>query len=524
MSSSRSRGERNVLLIVVDQWRGDCLGVLGHPAVKTPNLDRFAREAVTFKRHYSQGAPCGPARASLLTGLYVMNHRVVTNGVPLDARHPTLSAELRRAGYEPTIVGYTTTTPDPRTVSPHDPRFTQIGNIMEGWKVFAHFDEDDFRNYFAWVAARGHGLPEDFKDIWLPASGQPGPSRAPSRIPAELSDSAWSTDRGIECMEMMQRRPWALHLGYYRPHPPLVAPAPYHDFIDEARIPAPLRAASPAEEAAQHPALRHYVETLPRRKFFRRAEGLVADMDDDAIRVMRKAYYGLIAEVDAQLGRVFDYLKKTRQWDNTLIVFTSDHAEQLGDHYLMGKELYFDQSYHVPLMIRDPDGAAHGSRGQVIDRMTEAVDLMPTILDWLGRPAPRACDGRSLMSWLRGPAPTAWSEEVHYEFDLRPGYPDPSAKIMGLDFDAGGMVVLQDRQWKYVHFQSLPPLLFDLARDPGQFRNLAQDPAHAPVLAAYAQRMLNWRMRHADRTLTHLCSSANGLYDRRRRELASAAD
>ncbi|MBM3570656.1 MAG: sulfatase, partial [Alphaproteobacteria bacterium] len=207
MSSSRPSGKRNILLIVTDQWRGDSLGFLGHPAVKTPHLDQFAREAVTFKRHYCQGAPCGPARASMLTGLYVMNHRVVANGVPLDARHPTLSAELRRVGYEPTIVGYTTTTPDPRTVSPHDPRFAQIGNIMEGWKVFAHFDEDDFRNYFAWVASRGFALPDDPKDVWLPASGKPGPSRAPSRIPAELSDSAWSTDRGIECIDMMSRHP-----------------------------------------------------------------------------------------------------------------------------------------------------------------------------------------------------------------------------------------------------------------------------------------------------------------------------
>jgi len=94
---------------------------------------------------------------------------------------------------------------------------------------------------------------------------------------------------------------------------------------------------------------------------------------------------------------------------------------------------------------------------------------------------------------------------------MRPGYPDPSTPILGLHFEGDGVVVLQDRNWKYVHFASLPPLLFDLQRDPGQFRNLAQDPAHAATLAAYAQRMLSWRMGHADRTLTHLCSSAHGL-------------
>src|SRR4051794_9170240 len=99
---------RNLLLIVTDQWQGDCLGVLGHPAVRTPNLDALARRSVVFTRHFGQSAPCGPARASLLTGLYVMNHRVVANGVPLDARHATMPSELRRGGWDPGLVGYTT--------------------------------------------------------------------------------------------------------------------------------------------------------------------------------------------------------------------------------------------------------------------------------------------------------------------------------------------------------------------------------------------------------------------------------
>ncbi len=108
-------GHRNVLLIIVDQWRGDTLAHLGHPCLRTPHLDALCRDAVTFRRHYSQCAPCGPARASLLTGQYMMNHRVVQNGVPLDARHGNLAYEARKAGYDPALVGYTTTTPDPRT-------------------------------------------------------------------------------------------------------------------------------------------------------------------------------------------------------------------------------------------------------------------------------------------------------------------------------------------------------------------------------------------------------------------------
>ena len=125
---------RNVLLIVADQWRGDSLGVLGHPSALTPNLDALARDGMTFRSHFGQSAPCGPARASLLTGLYVMNHRVVANGVPLDARHPTLAREVKQAGIDPALVGYTTTTPDPRVVGP--------GDGLRGFMAFARQQYD----------------------------------------------------------------------------------------------------------------------------------------------------------------------------------------------------------------------------------------------------------------------------------------------------------------------------------------------------------------------------------------------
>ena len=114
---------KNVLLIVVDQWRGDALPGLGNAFLKLPNIERLCREGVTFANHYSQSAPCGPARASLLTGLYQMTHRAVQNAIPLDSRFTNLGHELRRLGYDPALIGYTTTTPDPRTTGPRDPRF-----------------------------------------------------------------------------------------------------------------------------------------------------------------------------------------------------------------------------------------------------------------------------------------------------------------------------------------------------------------------------------------------------------------
>jgi arylsulfatase A-like enzyme len=512
---------RNVLLVVADQWRGDALGGLGHPAAITPNLDALAAEGVLFRRHFGQSAPCGPARASLLTGLYVMNHRVVANGVPLDARHATLPVEARRGGIDPCLIGYTTTIPDPRGTAPDDPRFAEIGDVMEGWRVVAHFDEVRFRTWAAWVAAQGFPVPDDPAELWMPAEGPPGPTAAPARIPAHLSDTAWSAAHAEAFLRAPGRRdrPWLLHLGFFRPHPPFAAPAPWHAAVPEAAIPPPVRAASREAEAAQHPLLAHWLGAQWQAGYFQGARGRVADLMERDLLLTRRAYFGLIAEIDAALGRVFGALRDTGQWGETLVVFTADHGEQLGDHGLLGKLGWFDGSYHLPLIVRDPDAPA-AARGRVVEALTEAVDVIPTLLDRLGLPVPPACDGVPLTPWLRGETPAAWRDAVHFEYDLRGGWPDPWSPPLGLSVEDGAMAAMRTARWKYVHFAgALPPVLHDLAEDPGETRNLAADPARAPLLVEARGRMLSWRLRHADRTLTHLCATPAGLRDRRDRSL-----
>ncbi len=164
---------RNVLLIVVDQWRGLMLPRLGADYLKLPNIDRLCAEGVTFRNHFTQCAPCGPARASLLTSLYLMNHRAVQNTIPLDARFTNLGLELRKGGYDPALVGYTTTTPDPRTDGPRsDPRFLVLGDIMEGFRPVGAFEP--YKDaYFGWVASHGYKLPDNREDIWLPEGATP---------------------------------------------------------------------------------------------------------------------------------------------------------------------------------------------------------------------------------------------------------------------------------------------------------------------------------------------------------------
>ncbi|PWS36104.1 sulfatase [Falsiroseomonas bella] len=504
---------RNVLLIVVDQWRADFVPHLGAGFLKTPNLDRLCREGVTFRNHVTTAVPCGPARASLLTGLYLMNHRAVQNTVPLDARHTNLGKQLRLIGYDPALIGYTTTTPDPRTSGPRDPRFTTLGDLMDGFRSVGAF-EPNMDGYFGWLAHQGYTLPPRREDIWLPEGEDavPGVTDRPCRIPAELSDSTFFTERALTYLKGRNGKPWFLHLGYYRPHPPFIAPAPYHAMYAPSDMPAPIRRARWEEEAAQHPLLRFYLRGISQGSFFHGAGGAATALQEGAIRQMRATYAGLITEIDDCLGRVFAWLDENGQWDDTMIVFTSDHGEQLGDHWLLGKVGYHDESFRIPLVVKD--AGRNDRAGAVETAFTESVDVMPTILEALGGSIPRACDGRSILPLLDGPEPQGWRDHLFYEYDFRDVHYSRPEGELGLGMDDSALCVVQDARYKYVHFAALPPLFFDLQRDPHGFENLAEDTAHAGLVKDYAQKALSHRMRHAERTLTHFRATPQGLEER----------
>lgn len=491
-------GGRNVLVITLDQWRADCLSALGHPSVRTPNLDALAADGVLFANHFGQATPCGPARASLWTGLYLMTHRSVRNGTPLDRRHTNLALELRKAGYAPALFGYTDTSADPRGLPPGDPLLTTYEGVLPGFDPVCLMT-DSVEPWAEHLRARGYTVPAQTRRIYEPAA--PG---GPAVYRAEDSDTAYLADRLIAWLGGRGGRRWFAHASFIRPHPPWVAPEPYHGRADAARAPAPARAASAEDEARQHPFLACLLRALPGQGWLPGRPIVPQDLGEAEVRAIRAIYYALIEEADHQVGRIIAALKASGEYDRTLIVVTSDHGEMLGDHWLFGKAGYFDAAFHVPLLVRDPAGSA---RGAVVDAFSEHVDLMPTVLDRLGLKVPAACDGMSLGPFLDGATPASWRDAVHWEHDFR----DVAAQALGLPSDACSLAVLRGRRWKYVHFAALPPLLFDLQTDPGETRSLAGDPAAAPILATCAADLLSLRMRHADRALSNLSLGPDGV-------------
>lgn len=154
----------NILFICVDQWRGDTLRAVGHPLIRTPTIDRLCAEGVTFARHFTQGVPCAPARASMHTGMYTMNHRVVQNRTPLDAGFTNLALELRKHGYEPALIGYTTTAIDPRPFPEDDPVRRQMNAVLPGFRSLRTVEPENQRDYYGYLAAKGYPLPQDPAD------------------------------------------------------------------------------------------------------------------------------------------------------------------------------------------------------------------------------------------------------------------------------------------------------------------------------------------------------------------------
>ncbi len=461
-------GAVNVLFITLDQFRGDCLSVAGHQVVETPELDALARSGVRFAHHFSQAAPCGPGRASLYTGMYQMNHRVVANGSPLEDRFDNVARLAARAGSESVLFGYTDQTLDPTLADgPDDPRLATYEGVLSGFDPVLPLD-GHFDAWVADLADRGFGELTGVEALM-----------SEDRRPAEYSASAFLTGRIISWLDdrPADAAPFFLHASYLRPHPPYVAAGHWAEKYRPEEMPAPVPVGEPA-----HP-LHQLALGVP---------VAAAPTDPEAMARLMAQYYGNISLVDHEVGRLRRALEDRGLLEQTVIVVTADHGEQLGDHGLVQKLGYFEESYFIPCLISHP--ILVEGHGSVVDHFTESVDIMPTLAGILGEDQPVQCDGHSLLPFLEGDAPGDWRDSVHYEWDWRdllmgPGHVggDPERGL-----DECNLAVERTATEAYVHFGDGSWLCFDLRADP-TWHTLTTDPS---VVLPRAQSMLKWRANH----------------------------
>ena len=464
----------NVLFITLDQFRADCLSSAGHPIVRTPTLDRIASEGVRLDRHFSQAAPCSPGRAAIYTGTYQMNNRVVANGTPLREGLDNIARVARRAGFDPTLFGYTDQGLDPNLAKGvDDPRLEDYDGILPGFSVGLYLPESQ-AGWIQFLRAKGFDVP----------SGWAVALRGESERPAELSLSGFLTTRFVEWLAK-QDTGWFAHLSYLRPHPPYAAAGTFSSMYSPADVEAPI---APVGQARRHPL--HEI-----------ALGVTASSaptDRDEMRRLKAQYFGMVSEVDHQLARVVRAIEERGEWGETIVIVTSDHGEQLGDHGLLEKLGFFPQSYHVIGLWRDPRRPVGG---QVIERFTENVDLMPTLADALGVEEPVQGDGRSLSPLLDGDSPE-WRDAAHYEWDYRSFFIGGDTPRWPQDrtLSRQNLAVSVSEESGYVQFGDGTYRCFDLSRDP-TWRTEVEDP---DVVLRAAQEQLLWRQEHMNRELTDM--------------------
>ncbi len=489
---------RNVLFIMCDQLRSDYLACYGHPSVRTPNIDALAARGVRFGNAYVQGSVCGASRMSYYTGRYVSSHGSIWNFVPLSVGQKTLGDHVRPHGVRCAVVGKTHVEPDLEGAARLglDTRQGAGQLAMEGgFEPYARDDgiwppgfKVEGNAYCDWLRERGYTGENPWHDYANSARGPQGEilsgwqmrwSGLPAAIEEPHSETPYTTDRAMDFIRESGAQPWVLHLSYIKPHWPYVAPAPYHAMYGAADLLPPVR--SEQERLDPHPVYAGFQRYTPSRNFS--APGVR--------EAVIPAYMGLVTQIDHHLGRLFEFLRESGREQDTLVVFTSDHGDYLGDHWLGEKELFHDPVVRVPLIVVDPRTQADATRGATCDALVEAIDVVPTILDALGLPTPGEwLEGESLLPLVHGRPGATGKDMVVCENSF--AFRDEVRLPTGQPVDRCHMTMLRTARWKYIHFDGLAPQLFDLQADPGELVDLGRDPALEGVRRDMRERLFEW--------------------------------
>lgn len=497
---------RNVLFIMCDQLRWDYLSCNGHPHLETPNIDALAADGVNFTHSYVQSPFCGPSRMSFLTGRYVISHGATWNGVPLSVGQLNIGDYLRPAGLRCAIVGKTHMAADGAGLARLgvDPNSQAgISSVQCGLEPVERDDglwPDQIASpnlaYNRYLREKGYDGDNPWQS-WANSAEGPngeilsgwflGNNHLPARVKAEDSETPYMTSRAIDFMQGQGDEPFLLHLSYIKPHWPYIAPAPYHSLYGDNELVPPVR--SETERTDGHPVIRAHMQTPEAKNF-----------SNDAVRRhVLPAYMGLIKQVDDELGRLFAWMREAGRWDDTLIVFTSDHGDFLGDHWLGEKEMLYDCSVRTPMIVRDPGAAADATRGTTSQTLVESIDLIPTFLDTFAAldDLEHQLEGESLRPLLHGERAETRRDAVFSEIDY--AFRQPRADL-GLEPAESRGYMVRTRDWKYVYWEGFEPQLFDLQNDPDELTDLGEVANHANVRAELHERLFRWFRTRARRT------------------------
>ena len=453
---------KNIVLIMVDQWRGDCLSIDGHPVVHTPFLDELALRGVRFRHAYSATPTCIPARAGLMTGLSPQRHGRVSyqDGVPWT--YPTtLAGEFTRQGYQTQAVGKMHAWPVRNRLG--------FDNVIlhDGYLPYSrrhHPDIETMDDYVPWMQAQlGHSADDIDHGVhcnsWVARPWDKAERLHPTNFVSTQS------------IQFLKRRdttkPFFLFMSYHRPHPPFDPPQwAFEQYLD-CDMPAPPVGdwVNDVQQDWQQRGSLHLQAGHP--------EGYAGPLPPQALQRARAGYYGLMTHIDHQIKRVIDHLVHLDLYDNTVICFVSDHGEMLGDHNLLRKGYPYMGSIRIPFIYVDPTDELIPT-GTVRDEVVELRDVMPSLLDSAGLDTPDKLDGQSFLPLIQGQS-HAWRDTLHGEHILF----------------GESLQWMTNGHEKYIWSSKTGrEQYFNLDEDPQEICDLAGNPSVAPKLNYWRQRLI----------------------------------
>lgn len=510
----------NIILIVTDQQRRDSLSCYGSDFTATPHIDQLAEEGALFARAYCPSSVCTPSRASLLTGCSVSHHGAWNVGVNVPDGHlTTLAHRLGAAGYGTHMIGKAHL--QSSNLKVHEAREDELAENpsvenRDRWRsVYPHWT-GPYHGFDTVELAISHtirGITGHYGAWVMKEIGEEGLRRLSAvdppafqgaaidwDLPTRLHNSVWTADRTIAFLERHDMsRPFVLWVGFQDPHHPHAVPRDWNDRVDAMRVPLPDWTEGELDDKPPHFRAAR-CGTLSREGFVGEF-GYVAGTENEAVHAVtesdarrgRAYYYTMVKLIDHEVGRILAALDQLQVADNTLVIFTTDHGELLGDHGLWGKgPFHYEQLVRIPLIARWP---AAISGGQHISALASLVDIVPTCLSAAGLPVPYGLDGVDLLPLLRGEVGTVRNEVLVESVD------DPRRLRAKSIVTADGLKLT----W---HAGPGMGELYDLRSDPREKVNLWCDDGYAHDKAKLLGRIIeHMETLEADRRLPRVSAA-----------------
>ena len=493
--SNKTR-QPNVLWYCTDQQRFDTINCLGNKYVNTPNIDALCRKGVVFKNAYCQSTICTPSRASFLTGRYPASTHVHRNGNEYFPPWEKLVTKiLSDNGYNCGLIGKLHISNE--QIQKTRPK--EDGYSYYKWSHHPNPDWDKDHDYADWLKYE-KGV--DSYELYGNLSGSMG-----AGVPEELHQTTWCTEMAKRFLSEKQDGPWLLSINPFDPHPPFDPPEEYLKKYNPSEMPMPLFKESDIEHQKRFSKIDqqtriavkpydHGKAPSPAETISRGDMGSIPPSTYNPQLVIA-CYYGMIELIDKQFGQLIQYLKDIGEYENTIIIFSSDHGELLGDHGLIYKGCrFFEGLTHVPLIISWP---AYSEKNLVSTGLVELLDIPPTLLEASGIEVPYYMQGKSLLSILTGKAPL----EKHKDFVISEYNEAIGAKDM-TDQTHGFMYY--DGQYKVCLYQGYElGEMYDLVNDPGEFKDLWDEPGFEKKKTELLVKAISGYMSTSDAGIRRIC-------------------